>query len=611
MIFQGETTFGSIIESLTSGIYDGNSNCIREYIQNAIDSGSKKIKINYQNNNDDIVIRDYGGGMDKDELTNALTLGGSNKSGSQIGWRGIGIYSGVPNFKKIVITTRKDGDKKLSVEIDSEYIRMEYLKPIQAPVKEILEGGTSDLVEQDDDEFEPGTQISLMNIESNQTALFEPQRLKSKLIRVLPLPLHENSIFKDKIINFLKTKNIMEPDFEIFFNNEKLYRPPTDDSIFDPQSFISGFYKAGDGTDLFAFWAITSKHNKEIEPKKPDYERKNRGIVFKLKGMTIGDERSPEITVSNLYQGNYSFWNYGEIHILDPKIRENAGRNNFESLTGHSVELFKEVGRLVGDIQKNNRQKSSFDKSSKIEDIENKVKSGSKSKTEAIKELENIKKSIDHKSSGTDNKFLEPYNTIIEERRKDELNRIDVLLKYTFNATENDTKKDVKAMFNQLPENIRVPILKKIKDPSKKLTENLFSGIEDALSRLTKTKKEEFNKLVSEVFAIDGPGNKSKIRDKAKIFILDPEKLLQDSPNDSNNQNYTYLVNANFGQVLLAFYQIFVNGEKHHSKTFKEEWYDRMGTDKDLFLFELGCTIDLLLKIIKLSKPRDKLGSLP
>ena len=506
MNFPGETTFGSIIESLTSGIYDGNSNCIREYIQNGIDSGSKKIEIYYQNQNNDIVLRDYGRGMDKNELISALTLGNSTKSGSAIGWRGIGIYSGVPNFKKIIITTRKNSSKKLTVEIDSEYIRKQYLISPQPSVKSILEGATSSLQEDDDDDFDPGTQISLINIELNQRALFEPQRLKSKLIKVLPLPLRGDSEFRDKIIKALEAKNIKEPDFEILFNNEKLYRPPTDDSIFDRESFVSGCYKADDGTDLFVFWAITSKHNKEIESNRPESERANRGIIFKLKGMTIGDERSPEITVSNLLQGKYNFWNYGEIHVLDTNIRENAGRNNFETLTGHSTELFKKVGVLIGNIQKMNRQKSSFDKSSKIENVQNRVNSGTVSKKEAIKELEKIKKGLDRKTPEIDDAFLKPYNKILEERTKDQLKQIEELSKNIPNNSDNDAT-DLNELINRLPPTIKNPILKKIKDPKNRLTTDLFSDIERELIDLTGVKREEFNTLVTNIFALEQSRN--------------------------------------------------------------------------------------------------------
>ena len=611
MIFPGDTTFGSIIESLTSGIYDGNSNCIREYVQNGIDSGSKKIDIYYQNQNNDIVIRDYGKGMDENELVNALTLGNSNKSRPDIGWRGIGIYSGIPNFKKIVITTRKYGGKKLTVEIDSEHIRREYLKSPQPTVNDILEGGISDLVKEDDDDFAPGTKVSLINIEPSQRTVFDPQRLKNKLIRVLPLPLREDLIFKDEIIKVLKSKNIQEPDFEIFFNKEKLYRPPTDDSIFDPESFVSGCCKADDGTDLFVFWAITSKYNKEIESNKPEYDRLNRGIIFKLKGMTIGDERSPEITVSNLFSGKYNFWNYGEIHVLDPDIRENAGRNNFETLTGHSTELFKKVGILIGNIQKINRQKSSFDKSSRIENVQNRVNSGTISKKEAIKELEKIKKGLDGETPKNDGSFLKPYNKILEERTKEQLKQIEELGKTILNSSD-DNNTDYTELVKRLPPNIKIPILRKIKNQNMKLTTDLFSDIENELIALTGVKREEFNKLVTNIFALEQSRNREYIKNNAKLFIIDPEKLYNDAPGDPSNQKYTYLIHANFGEILLGFYQIFVNGEKHHSKTFNSEWYSSMGKeDKELFLYELGCTLDLLERIVKLSKPRNKIGSSP
>jgi hypothetical protein len=36
-------------------------------------------------------------------------------------WRGIGIWSGVPVTKRIVIITKKKNDKKYRIEINNEY----------------------------------------------------------------------------------------------------------------------------------------------------------------------------------------------------------------------------------------------------------------------------------------------------------------------------------------------------------------------------------------------------------------------------------------------------------------------------------------------------------
>ena len=69
-----------VIEALTSGLYDGNSNCIREYVQNAVDSHSDIVEIEHLNNEQDIRIRDYGEGMDRDQLVDALKFGYSKTS---------------------------------------------------------------------------------------------------------------------------------------------------------------------------------------------------------------------------------------------------------------------------------------------------------------------------------------------------------------------------------------------------------------------------------------------------------------------------------------------------------------------------------------------------
>ncbi len=79
MKFDSEITGSKVLEALTNGIYDGNSNCIKEYVQNAIDSKSKKVEIYHQNKELDLVIRDYGEGMDKEKLIQALKIGYSEK----------------------------------------------------------------------------------------------------------------------------------------------------------------------------------------------------------------------------------------------------------------------------------------------------------------------------------------------------------------------------------------------------------------------------------------------------------------------------------------------------------------------------------------------------
>jgi hypothetical protein len=99
-------TFGSrLLETITDGLYDGNVNCLREYVQNAIDSKSKNVEIYFENSNRNLIIRDDGHGMAVNKLIDSLKIGKSDKKGPDVGWRGIGIWSGVSASEKMVIIT--------------------------------------------------------------------------------------------------------------------------------------------------------------------------------------------------------------------------------------------------------------------------------------------------------------------------------------------------------------------------------------------------------------------------------------------------------------------------------------------------------------------------
>ena len=100
---------GMLLESITGGLYDGNLNSIREYIQNSIDAHSEKIEIFFENGYENLIIRDDGNGMNIGDIYGAFGIGVSSKNGieSNIGWRGIGIWSGIPIAERIVFITKR------------------------------------------------------------------------------------------------------------------------------------------------------------------------------------------------------------------------------------------------------------------------------------------------------------------------------------------------------------------------------------------------------------------------------------------------------------------------------------------------------------------------
>src|SRR5579872_7191171 len=105
---------GELLAVLTKGLYTNPMDCIREYVQNAVDAGARSVKIKITGNS--VMIFDDGNGMNLDDLLQARQFGLSYKFVAQhVGFRGIGIYSGFDLCRRLRITTTKAGDPHLHV----------------------------------------------------------------------------------------------------------------------------------------------------------------------------------------------------------------------------------------------------------------------------------------------------------------------------------------------------------------------------------------------------------------------------------------------------------------------------------------------------------------
>ena len=65
--FTDEAFGAKLLEAITAGLYDGNLNCLREYVQNSIDSKAKRIDVYFENKST-LVIKDNGEGMNREKL---------------------------------------------------------------------------------------------------------------------------------------------------------------------------------------------------------------------------------------------------------------------------------------------------------------------------------------------------------------------------------------------------------------------------------------------------------------------------------------------------------------------------------------------------------------
>lgn len=587
-----DIVYSPLLETVTSGIYDGNSNCIREYVQNAIDADAKIININHINNKS-LEIRDNGFGMSANDLKDALKLGYNNKSEKNIGWRGIGIYSGIPNFEYIHINSRKRGTtKKIHITINCATLRASLM--LNKPIYEALEEGIKDEIEEtDDDSFEEGTQILLENSIINQEIYFKREELEHELITKLPLPLGgTNSELKDKIKKALKNEGIEEPSFQIIYNGQQLFRPPYDYSNFDSSSLEVKECKSGDGTKIFFIWVLTSLENKELE-------YPNKGLIFRKKNFAVGDER----TTRKLFTGSYNYWNYGEIHILDNSIKENAGRNDFEIDSGHATELFKNVSRVIEELQKNNRKKSSYYRHKDIEKVERFISQGKQHEAKML--MQNTEKKLQKNVSGSS--YFDQYSNKLDDVRQQTLNRLIELrqLLETY-KTDDDNLKSKKIMNNLSPEFRKIgnSLLNQKTLP---FNRTFLDDIKVKIQEKSSVYENDFPLLISSVFAMNEI-DIIKVREKSKILVMDPDNL--DKKSDNKYKNSVYRMTSELGYSLNFLYQMFVNGSKHSNDALINSFFNEGNKSEKLeLLLDLQYTLEFYAKMIDLSIKNNKATS--
>ncbi len=574
-----DAAFGAkLLEAITAGLYDGNLNCLREYVQNSIDANAKRIDIDFENNQTVLVIKDNGCGMNKKKLTEALYLGKSEKSASAVGWRGIGIWSGVPACRRIVIITRAKNHPKLRVQVDANRLRDQYNRNILAT--KVLTDVTGEIEELEKGKEESNASFTVVRLEEilpNQRSIFRENDIRRYLSRNVPAPFNTKDQFKlGKEINKRLLENcvkIREPP--IFFENQQIYRPPYSDEIFFDQIIDKRFVIKG---KIVAYgWLLSGRSNKKLE-------KTNRGVYFKKKGFTIGDEN----LVANLCKVNYNQWQYGEIHIIADELRENAARNNFEANNEIVDPLYEQVGEFVGQLQEMNHYQSQNIVTSSIPQIHKMI-----AKDElkpALNKVEHLEMRMQQKRSFPKEEALQPMKGVIDKEsvaNKTSLEEIKKTIQNRIKEQPSNIFKDKTIRFNEF---IRTshPALKKHLDKTTKKGKlefdiNAMNPVKELLQLKTGlTTVSEISDLSRKAFGW---------KDIPKVD--NPLLLLSDG-------KYRDRL---FGAMIVALNELFVNTSKHEKGEATFAFYETMTKDdKFSILTDFHATQDLILRLIEKSK---------
>mgnify|MGYP003972645367 CR=1 FL=1 len=436
-----------ILELLSGGMYNNPLDIYREYIQNSFDAirsetkskltDNPQVSINIEPITRTISIIDYGPGIANSDFIEVLTsIGNSGKrSNNYIGFRGVGRLGGLGYAKKIVMRSKGIKDTH-AIEMVWDGIKLRHLLNdfeqkinLQTLLSEIITVNTVEVDHQTKSFFEvklEGVMRSKNDVLLNENEIFE------YLSQVAPVPFHPKFNYKQTIDNLLEEHNVSTGiTIHLARLDKTIYRPFFDDfsvtgTTEDSYKEIEIFTIPGlsDGIDAVG-WVLHHNYLGSL-PKALSI----RGVRARYKNMQVGGE---DIFQMMFPESRFNSWTTAEVHILNPKIKPNARRDNFEhnihydNLLNHLTVIGSQIARKC--------RKSSSDRTIKrrakylIESLKdnglllhNNMVSGEHAKTtkkivnSSIRELELLFDKIDD----LDDEML-GYSTVLENHKSTHL----------------------------------------------------------------------------------------------------------------------------------------------------------------------------------------------
>ena len=362
--FQFENIGSKTISYLAEGLYPDARDSIREYVQNAVDGKATQVIIYVSN--DSIVIENDGEGMDEYDLSKSLRIAISEKDPDKnIGYKGIGIYSGLIMSQKMVIKTRKGN---VFSQLSLDFGGMGRLIDQNASLPDVINKST---VIESIGQFEffdesingDGTQVVLTGIRSEFKDLFLLNELEKYLTNTLPLPFNPRFSYANNINDKIKFAydqagykyRTIHLHLEMNGKRKTLYQPYTygEDKLFAPHFEFIEFEINGNKTTFALIWGCLSKERAMLDKKY------HRGFKFKHKGFTIGDSN----TVLPYFRQREKFANryIGEIVLLSKHIKANTARSDI-ARTDHYMEFSKSLKDSISNFEQraNEYQESSI-----------------------------------------------------------------------------------------------------------------------------------------------------------------------------------------------------------------------------------------------------------
>lgn len=352
----------TVLETLTSGMYDDARFIFREYVQNAADQIDVAVETGVLNKKSDgrieiiihadskkISVYDNATGVPSKNVLQFLgDVANSQKdSDKRRGFRGIGRLGGLGYCDKLIFETSYRGESVSNkMVIDANLLRrIIENRNDKSDAAAALSVVTVEDPPKKEDEEAHYFRVTLENVSNDK--LLDEKYVKDYLSMVAPVPFSESFEFTRDIKTYFKSRSLILDEYNIEVNRDVIYKTykniyVVNDKGKEKESNVIGVDFVDiideDDTVLAVCW-YGFRDLSNVVLKETDFER---GIRIRSKNITIGDGTTCD-RFFNVEKTNSRF--IGEIHTVGSGFVPNARRDYF---TENAIcKLFEEKAKGI------------------------------------------------------------------------------------------------------------------------------------------------------------------------------------------------------------------------------------------------------------------------
>lgn len=348
----------TVLETLTSGMYDDARFIFREYIQNAVDQIDEAVRLGILPSKSDgkveieidvrqkrIVITDNATGIPKkDSLQFLGDVANSQKDSAKLrGFRGIGRLGGLVYCDRLIFETSfKNEATRSTIVLDAKQLK----KIIENKRDTTHAAGAISIITSFKTNMEDvNTHYFRVILEEvNVDKVLNITSVQQYLSMVAPVPFNSLFSYSKEIKDYFQSKNLIIDEYNITLNDKpllKAYKDKFSEENEDSSNIIGVDFVdiTNDAQELLAICWYGYRNNSNVVIPEINIER---GIRIRTKNIALGDESTCK-RFFDMERTNLRF--VGEIHTVNEGFVPNGRRDYFSE--NSTLKQFEENAKKV------------------------------------------------------------------------------------------------------------------------------------------------------------------------------------------------------------------------------------------------------------------------